>query len=172
MGKYSVVTCKVCKKKLPANKMRPVGDRFVCSRACQKSLAAKSGDSAGNSGGGIGKLSLLGIFWPWALMGTIIKSKHGLKIFAELAVVSAVGTFIDNQRSAAPPSDAEIEWATLNAEAITAEEARLTKLQAEIMDHLASGEPELASIKITALVWDPNLKNPYRAGKRDPHEKK
>ena len=138
----------------------------------QESPEANRGQKADDNGGGVGKTLIMGFFWPYALMGSVVKSKHGVKVFGGLLLIAGLGGFLEYQRDAAPPSDAEIQWAILNAEAINAEEARLTKLQAEIMDHLANGQPELASIKITALVWDPVLRNPYLGGKTDPHQKK
>lgn len=36
MGSYGVVTCRFCKKKLPANEMLREGKRFFCSESCAR----------------------------------------------------------------------------------------------------------------------------------------
>ena len=47
----------------------------------QESPEANRSQKAGDNGGGVGKLLLLSFIWPFALMGSIMQSKHELVIF-------------------------------------------------------------------------------------------
>ena len=71
-----------------------------------------------------------------------------------------------------PDKEAAIEWSSANAELLSAEEARLSALRADIMELLEQGNLDQARIKLTALVWDVSLNNPYTGPGSDVHEKK